>query len=188
MLLVCVRHLPTTWNARGVLQGQRDTELLPLDDHAREAIGRNRKLLAAHNFDIVLASSLQRTRASAEQYGHLEALAEPLLDELAFGPWEGKPRAELEAAFDGQWLKDPREMVLGESLAELAARIRRFLHKYCIHDQVLAFGHGSWMRALVSIARHGDVRAMNHFFIENSSVHRFEVEQGGDAVREIRAE
>ncbi|MCP5117935.1 MAG: histidine phosphatase family protein [bacterium] len=185
MNLVCIRHLPTEWNLRRVMQGQRDIPALEPDAASLEAIARNREALPSLGpFDIVVASALSRTQQTAAHYGYPDAVVEPLLNELSFGSWEGRPRAELEAELGDRWLGDPRELVLGEPLAEFTNRIRRFLAKYSVHGRVLAFAHGSWMRGLVSIARHGDVRGMNRFFIENSEVHAFEVSNGGSVVRE----
>lgn len=182
MELYTVRHLPTEWNRRGIMQGQQDTSIVPPDAESREMIRRNHERLRAEGpFDRVVTSTLRRTIGTAREYGYDATHPEPLLDELAFGEWEGVPRARMEAELGARWMEDPRDLVLGESLTNLDSRIRSFLKNYSGYGKVLAFAHGSWMRGLVSIARHGDLRGMNRFFIENSEVHMFHVDGDGGA-------
>jgi probable phosphoglycerate mutase len=177
MLLVCVRHLKTVWNHEGRLQGQRDIDLMPPDEEALAAIRENRKRIAALGpFDTVLASALRRTQQTANHYGVTEFKIEPLADEINFGPYEGKPSKSLVEDFGARWTDDPRDLEFGESLLHLEARIRGFLRKYKDREKVLLFAHGSWLRALVSIAECGDVRNMNTFFIVNNEVRSFEFE------------
>jgi len=174
MLLVCVRHLPTEWNARELLQGQRDIDLIEPDAAALEGVERNkRRLLEYGRFDRVFTSRLRRTQRTAELHGYVEFTVEPLLDELAFGDWEGKSREEFGEEFGDRWRDDPRDLVLGESLEHLHGRIGRFLAKYASCGQALVFGHGSWLRALRSIMKHGDVRAMNKGWIDNNEILEF---------------
>ncbi len=171
MLLVCIRHLPTEWNVRGLLQGRRDTDLIEPDAgtlagirHGRERIDR------LGPFDCVITSTLRRTRQTAELYGFHDGVAEPLLDECDFGEWEGRPRADMQATLGDRWMGDPRGLLLGESLDALEARIRQAAMKYSSYDRVLAFAHGSWMRALRSIIDRGDIRDMNRRWIDNGEL------------------
>jgi probable phosphoglycerate mutase len=179
MLLVCVRHLPTQWNVEGLLQGQRDIDLIEPDPATLGVIAENRKRLADYGgFDRILTSGLIRTRRTAEHYGYLDCESEPLLNELDFGDWEGVTRDRFTEEFGDRWMQDPRELVLGESLGHLDERINSFLRKYVNCRKVLVFGHGSWLRALRSIREHGDVRAMNHGWIDNNEILEFEVGEG----------
>ena len=43
---------------------------------------------------IILASTLKRTQQTAQMYG-MNVVIEPLLDELDFGEFEGRPKEEL---------------------------------------------------------------------------------------------
>ena len=45
-------------------------------------------------FDLILASTLKRTQQTAQMYG-MNVVIEPLLDELDFGEFEGRPKEEL---------------------------------------------------------------------------------------------
>lgn len=175
MLLVCVRHLKTVWNHEGRLQGQRDIGLMPPDEEALAAIHENRNRIADLGpFDTVLASALKRTQQTAARYGVTEFEVEPLANEIDFGPYEGRPSKSLVENYGARWTDDPRDLEFGERLTDLEARIRAFLRKYKDREKVLLFAHGSWLRALVSIAECGDVRNMNTFFIVNNEVRTFD--------------
>ncbi|HEY4553290.1 MAG TPA: histidine phosphatase family protein [Bacillaceae bacterium] len=161
MQLTVIRHLPTEWNKKGWLQGRRDIPILPLTDNLRKDIAEQKALLREQEpFDQVLASTLKRTRQTAGIYGY-QAAEEPLLDELDFGPFEGKSREKLLNEHGPIWLENPRELVLGESIADLENRISIFIKKMKPYKKVLVFGHGSWIRALLSFYRHGHVNNMN---------------------------
>ncbi len=179
MLLALIRHLPTEWNRKGFLQGRRDTPLAALDARDAAAVEQNRRRLETLGpFDIVLASSLRRTQQTARIYGYPGFTAEPLLDELDYGPWEGKLREEFYQALGRRWFDDPGGLALGETMQEFEARLRRFARKYAPLPSVLAFAHGSWMRAFRSLLEHGDLSAMNRFWIENNELLVAEVPAG----------
>ena len=176
MLLVLIRHLPTEWNREGLLQGRRDTPVAPVDAESAAAIERNRRRLEALGpFDAVLASSLARTQQTARLYGFDGFTAEPLLDELDYGPWEGRSREELYRDLGSAWFDDPRGLRLGETMDEFEARLRSFARRYAPFPRVLAFAHGSWMRAFRSLVEHGDLRAMNRSWIDNHELVEIEV-------------
>jgi broad specificity phosphatase PhoE len=180
MLLVCVRHLPTSWNEKLLLQGQRDIPLIKPDEETLEQVRLSRRKLSELGpFDSVWTSTLERAQHTARLYGYDELVIDPLLDELSFGPFEGRHRDELNAAHGEEWMKDPRGLVLGESLQALHERINAFLEKCSGDRKVLVFGHGSWMRALRSIMENGDVRAMNQRWVANNEILQFEVQPAG---------
>ena len=184
MLLICIRHLQTAWNRDDILQGRCDVGVLDPDENAQRAIHQNRTLLdKVGEFDIVAVSTLKRTRQTAELHGFTHSVREPLLDELAFGSYEGQPREKLLKELGTLWTDDPRDLVLGESLADLEIRIRSFLRKYSQYRRVLVFGHGSWLRGLLSITEHGDLQSMNKVFVENSHILFFEVDASGGVRR-----
>jgi len=169
MTLVAVRHLPTSWNRAGVIQGRNDIPITPPDAEQRRHIRLMReKLDQLGPFEIVLCSRLQRTRQTALAYGYAQPAEEALLDEFHFGPYEGTPKAGLEADLGDAWFHRPETLKLGESIPELEARIRHFLAAYSQYDRVLLFGHGCWLRALKAIHDSGQVRLMNQMAIENN--------------------
>jgi broad specificity phosphatase PhoE len=169
MQLTLIRHLPTDWNKKTWLQGRRDIELSPLTNHLQLGIEENQQYLKKiAPFDLVLASSLKRTHQTAQFYGY-ECQIEGLLDELDFGPFEGRPKQELFDKHGEMWINHPKDLVLGESIKHLEERLILFLGKYKNFSNILAFGHGSWIRAMISYFEYGDVNHMNKIIVENNA-------------------
>ncbi|GAB6041641.1 histidine phosphatase family protein [Endothiovibrio diazotrophicus] len=171
MTLILIRHLPTAWNRDGLLQGRRDLPILEPGPDEQAAIADNRHRLAELGpFDAVLVSRLQRTAMTADRHGYQGRYrVEPLLDELDFGPYEGRPRAELLAEVGARWREAPQQLVLGEALTDLEQRVRTVLQQYD-GDNVLIFGHGAWIRAAVAIVREGGIEGMNRTVIDNNQL------------------
>ncbi len=161
MKLILIRHLPTEWNKKTLLQGRQDISISPPDPGLMEEIIATRiKLDSLGPFSHVLSSRLKRTQETAFLYGY-QPEPEPLLDELDFGPFEGKPKALLLEHFGDDWLHAPASLALGEKISDLEARIHTFLNQYKEADTVLAFGHGAWIRALLSWHKSGHLNEMN---------------------------
>lgn len=168
MHITLIRHLPTEWNKLKKLQGRQDIEITTITEEYQNSIEVNKNLLKAFApFDIVLASTLRRTHQTAEIYGFTPEV-EGLLDELDFGEFEGGPKKTLVKAYGDKWIESPRELVLGESLIDFEERVVSFLDKYHHFSNILVFGHGSWIRAIVSYHHHGDINKMNKMLIENN--------------------
>ena len=95
MQITLIRHLPTEWNVNTWLQGRQDIEILPITDRDQLEIVKNQNNLSRlQPFDLILASTLKRTQQTAQMYG-MNVVIEPLLDELDFGEFEGRPKEEL---------------------------------------------------------------------------------------------
>lgn len=145
-----IRHFRTPWNAGGRLQGQRDIALDdPLGAQDMATLAANRGALAGRDFALVLTSPLGRARQTAALHGFAGAEPDPDLAEIAFGEWEGRTWADLEAAHPGIWQSAPHTLPLGETFADFTARIM------CVRQRVLAapgpvlaFGHGAWLGGL----------------------------------------
>lgn len=168
MHITLIRHLPTEWNKKTWLQGKRDIEISTVTDENRMKIKQNQELLKKYEpFDLVLASSLKRTHQTAAEYGY-KAEAESLLDELDFGSYEGLPKERLIQEHEEVWVENPIQLTLGESVKNLEKRIQLFLKKYEEKDKLLVFGHGSWMRGIVSYFQFGNINHMNKITIENN--------------------
>lgn len=168
MLLSLVRHLPTEWNKKQLLQGKRDIPLLPVTEETITSIQRNlEKLKKQPSFDIALASTLQRTQQTAALYG-IQPEIDGLLDELDFGPFEGKTKATLFRQDGENWLADPQKSILRTNIEDLEERIKLFLEKYKKYHHVFVFGHGSWIRAMLSFVQFGNLKQMNRLTVENN--------------------
>lgn len=170
MQITLIRHLPTEWNKMRKLQGKRDIEISPITEEFARDIDENRSYLnELAPFDAILVSSLKRTHQTAEAYGYF-AETESLLDELDFGPFEGLPKGKLVEAYGEEWIDNPLELVLGESLVNLERRLQLFLKKYQGYQNILVFGHGSWIRAMISYSECGHINRMNKMVLDNNSL------------------
>lgn len=145
-----IRHFRTAWNSEGRLQGQRDIALDdPLGAQDQERLAANRAALAGQDFALVLTSPLMRTRRTALLHGFPDAEPDPDLIEIAFGAWEGRTWAELEAAHPGLWQNAPHDLPLGESFSDFTTRILRIRQRVlAAPGPVLVFGHGAWLGGL----------------------------------------
>jgi broad specificity phosphatase PhoE len=94
-----IRHGRTGLNAAGWLRGRSDP---PLDEVGRVEANRLAVLFAGTKLDAVLTSPLQRavqtaTPLAARTDAPLQSVA-ALLDR-DYGPWNGRPRAEVERSY-----------------------------------------------------------------------------------------
>ncbi|WML31656.1 phosphoglycerate mutase family protein [Neobacillus sp. OS1-32] len=168
MRITLIRHLPTEWNRKQRLQGSRDIPISDVSDTDQRRIAFNQQILQSLSpFDIVLASTLRRTQQTARLYGY-HPETEHLLDELNFGRFEGQSKEKLFEDFGNEWLENPKVLVLGERMDHFEERISLFLKKYQAYSNILVFGHGSWIRALISLSRYGDINRMNKVLVENN--------------------
>ena len=158
MRLILIRHLPTNWNAKGLLQGRRDTHILDPVGETLAAIDRNRQALDRQHFDHVLASRLSRTQETARDVRFPSGGRASTRRAGLWHAFEGKPKHELEKWQGGLWYDNPRSLTLGESVANLEGRVRAFTAKYASAASVLAFSHGAWGRALLSLHTYGNLR------------------------------
>lgn len=169
MDLYCLRHMQTADNLAGILQGRQDTAIIPPGPDQMAAVEKNRLAISPlSQFDQILVSRLRRTHETARLYTK-DFSIDPLLDELDFGPFEGRPRADL-LRETPEWETDPSGLVLGEPLAALKERILAFFSKYKDAGKVLVFGHGAWLRAARAMAASGSLAAMNQYHIPNNQL------------------
>ncbi len=169
MELTLIRHLPTEWNEKGVLQGSKDIPIIELTDANKKAIETNKKLLKP-TYSLILTSELSRTQQTAKCYGYERFKIEPLLNELNFGEFEGKEKRLLTETYKDEWFTRPGEIMLGEKISNLEKRVHTFLHKYKDFESILVFGHGSWIRACVSCLTFGAINNMNQLEIKNNQL------------------
>lgn len=168
MLITLIRHLPTEWNKKQKLQGRKDIDIITNTAEFQDGIQANQEILKEMApFDLVLASALNRTQQTAKLYGFKPEI-EGLLDELDFGPFEGIHKEKLFQAYGEKWVENPRELILGESIINLENRVISFLGKYRLYDTILVFGHGSWIRAIMSYHHFGDINQMNKVTLLNN--------------------
>ncbi len=176
MELTILRHMQTPYNDQGILQGRRDIGILPPGPDQTKSIEANKEKLGdLTRFDFILVSSLRRTRETALLYTP-DFLKEPLLDELDFGPYEGRPKADL-LREQPLWESDPGSLVLGESLIALMNRVKAFADKYQSKDRILAFGHGAWIRAMAAWHYRDSIKTMNQIHIPNNELMQYKIQR-----------
>lgn len=175
MQLTIIRHLETSWNRQGVLQGSQDIGILPVSHANKVAINENKKKFSDITYDFVLVSPYKRTQQTAAAYGITKTMVEPLLSEVDFGAYEGATKAGMVKDYGQAWYDDPRKGLLGTEFIEMEVNINVFCEKYKGYQHILAFGHGSWMRGLHSILEFGDISRMNQFVIKNNQLCNLEL-------------
>jgi len=144
-----VRHGRTALNAAGQLRGRIDA---PLDEVGRSEAARLASLFAPVRLDQIFTSPLKRTIATAsaiaEPHGLKVSVDEDLVDR-DYGPWAGRPRAEVEARY-GSLDDAPASEV--EPKAEFERRVVAALEALVAHAAgrvVVVAGHDAVNRALI---------------------------------------
>lgn len=169
MSLFLIRHLPTEWNQKGLLQGKNDISILPVTEDLNSKIKENKKEMLKVNFDEILVSSLKRTRETAIIYGYKKFKIEPLIDELDFGIFEGKEKRIMLNKLGSDWNSDVLNISLGETMISFEKRVTSFLYNYK-NKNVLAFAHGAVIRSICALVKDKTIKNMNQFNIENNSL------------------
>ncbi|MEZ4846503.1 MAG: histidine phosphatase family protein [Bdellovibrionota bacterium] len=170
MKLYLVRHLPTAWNVEGKLQGTQDIPILPLTEETTQKIKTNKLMLSPISFDSVHASEKKRTIQTAMEYGYSNPEISPLLNEMNFGPFEGTLKNEAIQQMGKDFLENPFQTVLSDHYRDLEKNIRSFLELHRNKNNVLVFGHGSFIRGTKCLIEHGDLMKINSFPLSNNEI------------------
>ena len=130
--LLVLRHGETLDNAAEIWQGRKDSELSPI---GLVQADRAAPVVAAYQPEVIVASDLARARVTAERVGAAAGMPVRLdarLREIDVGEWQGATTAEVRNR-DPELLaemgrgEDVRRGRTGETVAELAARVRAAL-------------------------------------------------------------
>jgi probable phosphoglycerate mutase len=127
MILYCIRHGESLFNAEGRIQGQLDTELSPHGIRQSEAVG---EFLADKALDAIVASPLARAMMTAQPLAAatgLEIRRDDRLMEIHAGVFQGLCWHEIDERFPDEmrrWRSHDPDFVLpgGESRRELMER------------------------------------------------------------------
>ncbi len=179
--LIAVRHGETAWNAELRLQGHLD---IALNDTGLRQARQTALALAQEPVSAVYASDLSRAWETAQAIARPHGIAvapEPGLRERAFGSFEGRTHAEIEAdhpeearrwrtrepgfapADGGESLIDFRQRVT-DTAARLAAR-----H---VGGLVVLVAHGGVMDMLYRSATGQDLQAPRTWALGNAAINR----------------
>jgi probable phosphoglycerate mutase len=163
--LIVIRHGETDWNRQQRFQGQID---VPLNAAGRRQAARLAPRLAGEAFDVVVASDLQRARATAEAAVNGRAIeADPLWREQSFGVLEGLDATTIAVqhpALWARWLCHEADFAPpgGESVRTFHDRVQRALQRVVrAHSGrcIAVFTHGGVLdmlwRASQNLPLHG---------------------------------
>ena len=180
MILYCVRHGETEFNAVGRIQGQADSRLSELGKRQCEAIAQR---LATQPIEAVYSSTLRRAIDSAQciaQRLGLEVRIDPRLMEINAGifqqlVWEQiEQRHPVEAA---AWKsQDPDYRIPnGESRGDVMVRARAALEaiREASHRQAVIVAHGGLLSAALKVLLEIPAK-LNPFSFYNGSISKLQ--------------
>jgi len=158
--LICVvRHGETAWSRTGQHTGRTD---IPLTDEG-EAQARDLAPRLRRDWALVLSSPLQRAWRTAELAG-LTAEPDADLMEWDYGSAEGRTTDEMSTPEKPWRIWDATD--LGESLEQVAQRVRRVLDRVPATGDTLLVGHGHVLRILTAVYLGLDPRAAQHLVLD----------------------
>lgn len=138
-----VRHGATAWSKSRRHTGRTDVPLLPEGEQQARALQPQ----LDRPWALVLSSPLERAQRTAELAGLSPVLDEDLV-EWDYGPAEGLTTEEL--SLNKPWsVWDP--VPLGETLEQVAERVRRVLARLPEDGDSLLFAHGHVLRVLAAV-------------------------------------
>jgi probable phosphoglycerate mutase len=143
-----IRHGETEWSLSGAHTGRTDLPLTHAGENNAARVGR---LLAGHNFDLILTSPLQRARRTCELAGYGDrAVVEPNLAEWDYGSYEGRTTTQIQKERPG-WSLFRDGVPGGESIEQVAARARAVINRAtAATGDVALFAHGHILRILAA--------------------------------------
>ena len=180
--LLAIRHGETAWNVDTRIQGHLD---IPLNatglQQARwlaQTLAERDKVHAIYASD--LSRAHQTARAVANALG-LDVTAHPGLRERAFGDFQGRTFAEIEAELPEHalhWRKRTPEWAppgAGESLLALRDRVLVTVNALAarhVGEQIVLVAHGGVMDVLYRAATRLDLQAPRTWQLPNTAVNR----------------
>jgi probable phosphoglycerate mutase len=177
--LIVIRHGETDWNRQQRFQGQID---VPLNAVGRAQAGRLALRLASETFDVVVASDLQRARATAEAAARGRSIeADPLWREQSFGVLEGLDAptiVEQHPQLWTSWLRHDADFALpggGESVRMFHERVLRGLQRVVKAHAgrcVAVFTHGGVLDMLWRASRKLTLHGPRVCDIPNTGINR----------------
>jgi broad specificity phosphatase PhoE len=150
--LLLARHCQSTWNGKGLIQGQKDPPLSAEGEAQARALGER---LQSETLGGLYCSDLARGYQTAQAIGachDLIAVRDADLRERGYGAWEGQPLADL-MANTVEWEKHRRDPDWAPVGAEngpalyqrTQAALRRIVHRH-EGQTVAVVMHGGGLR------------------------------------------
>lgn len=178
--LIAVRHGETAWNAELRIQGHLD---IALNETGLWQARQAAQALAQESVSMVYASDLARAWETAQAIARPHGVAvapEPGLRERAFGNFEGRTFAEIEASQPDEarrWrARDPEFAPAGgESLVDFRRRVTGVAARLAARHQgglVVLVAHGGVMDVLYRSATGQDLQAPRTWALGNAAINR----------------
>jgi probable phosphoglycerate mutase len=178
--LIAVRHGETAWNVDTRIQGQLD---IALNDTGLWQARRVGEALADEPIAAIYASDLARAWQTALEIARplgIEVQAEPELRERAFGHFEGRTFADIDASLPEQarlWrTRDPQFAPDGgESLLTFRERVTGIAGQLAQRypgDLVVLVAHGGVMDVLYRAATGQELQAPRTWHLGNAAINR----------------
>lgn len=178
--LIVVRHGETAWNVDTRIQGHLD---IPLNATGLWQARQLGDALAGEAISAIYTSDLLRARKTAQAVADATGAAlvdEPGLRERAFGSFQGRTFAEVEAEHPEQarrWRqRDPDYAPQGgESLRVLRERVIDTTHRLAARHPgglVLLVTHGGVLDVLYRAATRQDIQAPRTWQLGNAAINR----------------
>ncbi|MCW2669678.1 MAG: phosphoglycerate mutase [Frankiales bacterium] len=161
-----VRHGQTEWSAAGRHTGLTDVPLTAEGEAQARGLAPRLSRPADDPWALVLASPLQRAWRTALLAG-LAPEPEPDLLEWDYGQAEGLTTAELST--DGPWRVWDADC-LGETLDQVAERVRRVLARVPSEGDTLLVAHGHVLRILAAVYLELDPKDGRHLKLDAGRV------------------
>jgi 2,3-bisphosphoglycerate-dependent phosphoglycerate mutase len=179
MILYCVRHGQSAFNAEGRIQGQLDTPLSELGHRQSQAVAQ---ALTGIGITALFASPLERAMSTARPVAQtlgLEIRTDPRLMEINAGVFQGKVWSEIEREFPEAaraWKAQEPDFRIpqGESRRDLLERGRAALEaiRDAGHERAAVVAHGGLLTAALKGLL--DIPAQrNPFSLHNCSISQF---------------
>jgi len=178
--LIAVRHGETAWNVDTRIQGQLD---IALNDTGLWQARRVGEALADEPIAAIYASDLARAWQTALEIARpfgIEVQAEPKLRERAFGHFEGRTFADIDASLPEQarlWrTRDPAFAPEGgESLLDFRERVTGIAAQLAARhpgELVALVAHGGVMDVLYRAATGQELQAPRTWHLGNAAINR----------------
>jgi probable phosphoglycerate mutase len=162
MILHCIRHGESTYNAEGRVQGHLDIHLSALGRRQAEAAAQ---ALAGQPIEVVYTSPLQRALETAQIVARTvdaELRIDPRLKEINVGVFQGRLRSEINQLYPNEialWNSEDPDYVVpgGESRNQLRKRGLAAIHSIVNdgYEQAALVSHGrllvTTLKALLGI-------------------------------------
>ena len=178
--LIVVRHGETAWNVDTRIQGHLD---IPLNATGLWQARQLGDALAGEAISAIYTSDLLRARRTAQAVADATGAAlvdEPGLRERAFGSFQGRTFAEVEAEHPEQarrWRQRDPDYAPdgGESLRVLRERVVDTTHRLAARhpgELVLLVTHGGVLDVLYRAATRQDIQAPRTWQLGNAAINR----------------